>query len=111
MQPQIRTFEQQVSSATTWRLFSPEDSPLRWPDRSLISPGWPGTPPTGGCPNLLLVRLTEDSGKLTLQASQAYQSASEQRNCRAGIRYTGSHRNIVEEIKRRRISPVELQRR
>ncbi len=26
MQPQIRTFEQQVSSATIWRLFSPEDS-------------------------------------------------------------------------------------
>jgi hypothetical protein len=25
MQPQIRTFEQQVSSATIWRLFSPED--------------------------------------------------------------------------------------
>src|SRR5437868_14517404 len=24
MQPQIRTFEQQVSSATIWRLFSPE---------------------------------------------------------------------------------------
>src|SRR5438132_3837014 len=26
MQAQIRTFEQQVSSATIWRLFSPEDS-------------------------------------------------------------------------------------
>ena len=26
MQPQIRTLEQQVSSATIWRLFSPEDS-------------------------------------------------------------------------------------
>src|SRR5438093_6739607 len=26
MQPQIRTFDQQVSSATIWRLFSPEDS-------------------------------------------------------------------------------------
>src|SRR5205085_5748650 len=26
MQPQIRTFEQQVSSATIWRLFSPEHS-------------------------------------------------------------------------------------
>jgi hypothetical protein len=26
MQPQIRTFEEQVSSATIWRLFSPEDS-------------------------------------------------------------------------------------
>ena len=26
MQPQIRTFEQQVSSATIWRLFSPQDS-------------------------------------------------------------------------------------
>src|SRR5438046_5269151 len=26
MQPQIRTFEQQVSSATIWRLFSPENS-------------------------------------------------------------------------------------
>src|SRR5437762_10315967 len=26
MQPQIRTFEQQVSSATIWSLFSPEDS-------------------------------------------------------------------------------------
>jgi translation initiation factor IF-3 len=26
MQPQIRTFEQQVSSATIWRFFSPEDS-------------------------------------------------------------------------------------
>src|SRR5437868_11941870 len=26
MQPQIRAFEQQVSSATIWRLFSPEDS-------------------------------------------------------------------------------------
>src|SRR2546430_16922228 len=26
MQPQIRTFEQQVSSATIWRLLSPEDS-------------------------------------------------------------------------------------
>jgi hypothetical protein len=26
MQAQIRTLEQQVSSATIWRLFSPEDS-------------------------------------------------------------------------------------
>jgi len=26
MQPQIRTLEQQVSSATTWRFFSPEVS-------------------------------------------------------------------------------------
>jgi hypothetical protein len=28
MQAQIRTLEQQVSSATIWRLFSPEDSRL-----------------------------------------------------------------------------------
>jgi hypothetical protein len=26
MQPQIPTFEQKVSSATIWRVFSPEDS-------------------------------------------------------------------------------------
>jgi len=39
MQAQIRTFEQQVSSATIWRLFSPEDSVTVHPNMSQAGDG------------------------------------------------------------------------
>jgi hypothetical protein len=44
MQAQIRTLEQQVSSATIWRLFSPEDSRLvavRYTQRAGQFPSFP----------------------------------------------------------------------